>query len=99
MPFTEDLTEFLATGDFATAATYKLLGAGSGTTVNVIYDAPDHEALGINGTRPRAVGRASDFSAFTSTDTITINSIIYRIKDVQPLDDGSMVELMLEDQT
>lgn len=98
MPFTEDLTVFLQTADFATAATYKLLGIGTGTTVNVIFDEASQDHLGIAGTNPVALGRASDFSAFTNTDTLTIGATVYRITDLQPQDDGAMVELQLEKQ-
>lgn len=95
---TEDLTVFLDTDEFAQAATYKVGGVGSGTTVNVIFDAPDHGHLGINGIKPRATGRASDFSSFGNTDTLTIGSTVYRIVDSNPIDDGAMVELQLEAQ-
>lgn len=99
MPFTEDLSQFLATGDFGTAATYKLLGVGAGSTVNVVFDEPEQDHMGITGTRPRATGRASDFASFSSTDTLTIGGTVYRVKECNPIDDGAMVELVLEDQT
>lgn len=95
---TEDLDVFIDSAEFATAATYKAGGIGSGVTVNVIYDAPDHAHLGINGTKPRATGKATDFASFTNADTLTIGSTTYRIVDSNPLDDGAMVELQLEAQ-
>lgn len=98
MPFTESLDAFLQTADFATAATYKAGGVGSGTTVNVIFDAAYQDHLGITGTRPEATGKASDFATMANTDTLTIGSTVYRIVDSQPLDDGSFVLLQLEKQ-
>ena len=99
MPFTEDLTAFLQTGDFAFAATYTP-ASGSPVTVNVIFDEADTGRLGIAATNPVARGRASDFSdvAIGGNDQLVINSVTYRIKDITPLDDGAMVELQLETQ-
>ncbi len=98
MAFTEDPTEFLATADFATAMTYKPLGVGSGTTVNVIFDEPDQDHLGITGTRPTVRGQASDFVGMRNTDTLTNGSTVYRIVEMRPVDDGTFVDLQLEKQ-
>lgn len=99
MPFTEDLTVFFQTADFATAATYTPYG-GSPSTVNVIKDEADLSRLDIVATNPVALGRASDFSAVAANgqDTLLIGATTYRIKDIQPQDDGSVVLLQLEEQ-
>jgi hypothetical protein len=97
--FAEDLTTFLQPGDFAIAATYKPGGTGAGSAVNVIFDAPWQEQLGVSAKNPTVTGRAADFATFTTADTLTINSTIYRIVDSNPLDDGALVRLQLEDQT
>lgn len=99
--FTEDLSAFFQTADFALAATYKAGGIGTGTTVNVIFDRAHIEQLGgvITGTNPVALGKATDFSSFTNSDTLTISSIVYRITASDPQDDGATVLLQLEDQT
>lgn len=91
MPFTEDLTVFLQTGDFATAATYD----GS-TSVNVIFDAAYIEQLGIAGTKPAALGLATDFPAAAVGKTLLIGSTTYTIKGREPLDDGAFVLLTLK---
>ena len=95
---TEDLSAFFNTGDFAIALTYKVGGTGSGSTVNVIYDAPDREHFGINGTKPRVTARASDFASWGNTDTLDDGATTWRIVDSRPLDDGALVELQLEEQ-
>ena len=99
MAFTEDLTVFFQTADFAVAATYTPYG-GAGATVNVIKDEAFLDRMGINATNPTALGRASDFSAIAANgqDTLLIGSTTYRIKDSQPLDDGAVVLLQLEKQ-
>lgn len=92
MPFTEDLGPlFDATYGFATAATYN----GS-TSVNVIFDNPYLEQLGISGTRPAAIGRASDFSAAAVGLTLAIGATTYTIKGRELMDDGALVLLTLK---
>ena len=95
---TEDLDVFLATDEFATAMTYKVGGVGAGSTVNVIFDEPEQEHLGISGTRPTAIGKATDFASAGNTDTLTSGATVYRIVDVAPIADGALVELQLEKQ-
>lgn len=97
--FTEDLTVFFQTGDFAIAATYKAGGVGGGVTKNVIFDRATLGQLGVSATDPVALGIASDFPSITTSDTLTINSVVFRIVDSQPQHDGALVELQLEDQT
>lgn len=94
--FTEDLTAFFDTADFAVAATYKAGGVGDGVTVNVIFDRAHLEALDVSSTGPVALGIATDTSGYVPTDTLTIGSDIYRIVDRQPRDDGATVLLILE---
>ena len=96
--FTEDLSAFFQTSDFAVAATYKAGGTGAGTTVDVIFDEPGIDALGMAATNPTALGKASDFSGFVPTDTLTISGTVYRITDSSPQDDGSTTLLQLEQQ-
>ena len=96
--FTEDPTEFLNTADFAVAMTYKPLGTGLGTSVNVIFDEPNQDHLGITGTNPTVRGLASDFASMTNTDTLTYGSVVYRIVQSSPLDDGVFTTLQLEEQ-
>ena len=97
--FTEDLTVFFNTDDFAIAATYTPNG-GSPSTVNVIFDRAFLSRLDINSTNPVALARASDISAVAANgqDQIVISGITYRIKDAQPQDDGATVLLQLEEQ-
>lgn len=98
MAFTEDLSAFFKTADFALAATYKAGGLGQGTTVNVIFDNPDKSALGISGSAPTLLVKASDIATFLNTDTFTIGSITYRAVDSEPLDDGAVLRILLEQQ-
>lgn len=81
MPFTEDLSEFLSTTDFATAAVF----SGNGATVNVIFDANYRDPLGIEATGPQAVGAATDFPSVVHNQTLTINSVAYKIVKVEPV--------------
>ena len=89
--FVEDLSRFFDTGDFALAATLQ----GVGTPVNVIFDVMYIEALGVSSTNPVALAKASDVADSDLGKTLTINSVVYTIRDRQPQDDGSIVLLQL----
>lgn len=91
--FNEDLTGFFSTDDFAVAAT--LDGVASG---NVILDAAYIEALGIAGTEPMALARASDYAATALGKTLSAGGTTYIIRDRRPQDDGATVLLKLEKQ-
>lgn len=87
MPFTEDLTDFLDTAEFATSAVF----SRSGATVNVIFDDEYKDPLGIESSGPRAVGRVSDFANVVHQDTLTVNSIAYIITGTEPDGTGMLV--------
>lgn len=92
MPFTEDLTAFLDTDDFATSAVFSRTGA----TVDVIFDDDYKDPLGIESSGPRAVGRVADFAGVVHQDTLTLNSIAYIIIGVEP-DGTGMLALRLRE--
>lgn len=98
MAFTEDLSPFFASADFGVAATYKAGGTGGGTTIYVIKDEPNLEHLGVAGTRPVVMVKASDIASFSNADTLTIGSTTWRMVDLQPLADGAVIEVTLEEQ-
>lgn len=89
--FTEDLTAFFDTDDFAVAATLQ----GSATPVNVIFDAAHLEALGVSSANPVALCNAADVADDDIGKTLTIDAVVYPIRDRQPWDDGAMVLLQL----
>lgn len=94
--FTEDLTAFLATDDFAVTATYN-----EATAVQVIFDAAYADPLGIAGPRPMARGLASAFPEGEGGSgcigkTLLIAGVEYTIRNRMPVDDGAFVDLVLE---
>ena len=89
--FTENLDVFFNTGELATEATYD----GS-TSVNVIFDAAYLEQLGVAGTHPMALGKASDFPAACVGKTLLLNGTTYTIRTREPVDDGATVILALK---
>lgn len=89
--FAEDLSPFFDAADFATAATLQ----GLGTPINVIFDAAYLEALGVSSANPVALVKASDVAESDIGKTLTINSVVYTIRDRQPQDDGATVLLQL----
>lgn len=91
--FDEDLDVFLA--DFGVDATFTPT-SGSGSTPRVIFDRAYFEQLGVAGTNPIAMGKASDFAEATSIGgTLVINTVTYTIRERQPQDDGAFVLLQL----
>lgn len=94
MPFTEDLTPFFETADFATAATYN--GA---TTVNGIFDREYIEPLGniVEGTAPVFMCALADLPSVDHDDTLLIGATTYKVKGVEP-DGTGVVLLRLEKQ-
>lgn len=81
MPFTEDLTAFLQTADFGTAATWSVGSA----TVNGIFDYEYQRELGIvDATDPQFVCREADMSTATQGQTLTVNAVVYTIIGVEP---------------
>ena len=93
MAFTEDLTAFFDTDDFAVAATYD----GS-TTINVIFDAAYLDVNGIGGTNPTALCATADVAADPTGKTLVVNSVNYVIRGFEPQDNGATVLLQLEKQ-
>lgn len=90
MPFTEDFDAFLDLDEHATSAVF----SRSGATVTVIFDADYRDPLGMESSGPMAGGKASDFTGVVQGDTLTINSVAYRITNVQP-DGTGWLELKL----
>ena len=94
--FTEDLTEFFdVTYGFALTATKQ-----DATTATVIKDEAFLQAHDmVTTTNPVALAKASDFNSTDDVgDTLVISSVTYKIRDVQPQDDGALVLLQLEKQ-
>lgn len=92
MAFTEDLSVFFNTDDFAIGCVYD--GA---TPVDVIFDRAYIEALAdIAGTAPVALALASDIPAAAEGKSLVINGTTYTIRGREPQDDGAVVLLRLE---
>ena len=89
--FDEDLDAFFDTEEHALDATYD--GA---TAVKVNFDHAYLEQLGVAGTDPVALGKASDFPAAAVGKTLTIGATTYTIRNPQPQDDGATVLLELQ---
>ena len=92
--FTEDLTVFFNTDEHATAATYNGTDAVRG-----IFNEPDLGQLGmIAGSNPTFMCAAGDIDADPTGNTLVINAVTYKIRDIKPQDDGAVVILELETQ-
>lgn len=88
--FTEDLDVFFNDDDFATDATLQ-----TGFVVSVIFDRAVLDQLGIAGTSPQALAKASEVTTSNVGQTITIAGTAYTIERRDLLDDGATVLLQL----
>lgn len=90
-----DLSIFLSTGDFAVSAVY----SGNGATISVIFDEASDigeiEGVRIEGTGPRALCKTSDLPSVDHAKTLTINSVAWKIREVQP-DGTGMTTVLLK---
>lgn len=97
--FTENLAEFFSTNDFAVSAVYIKTGSPN-RDVNIIFDNEYFEAnysVGVEGTEPFALVRASDVPDVLQNDRLKIATTTYRIRGVEP-DGTGLVRLKLERQ-
>lgn len=94
MPFTEDMSLYLRTADFGTAAVY----SGSGATINGILDADYDEAMGrVQASTPLFACATADVANATHGQTLTVGATVYKIVGVEP-DGTGMTVLRLEKQ-
>lgn len=98
-----DRAALLDTDDFATAATYTL-AAGGDTALNGIFD-NGYLAVGvpadldISATQPQFLCRTADLpSSAAQDDTITVDSVTWRVRELQP-DGTGLTSLVLEKNT
>ena len=88
--FTEDLDAYFA--DFGIAST---LQGGSAGGVMVIFDRAALAELGVQGTSPQALAKASAVADGDEGKTLTIDGTAYVIDRRDPIDDGAFVLLQL----
>lgn len=92
MAFTEDMTAFFSTDDFAVTAT---LGAENAA---VILDKPDIEVLAgrIQSTDYLMRYAATDLAALAEGSSITVDGSSYTVREIRAEDDGRVKSAVLE---
>ena len=100
MAFSEDLSVFFNSDDFAESVTYTPDG-GSSTTIKVLWSEGNADIdigeIGVEAVSPRCLAKADDVADAAENDTIERNSITYYISEPpRPTDDSDTVELVLE---
>lgn len=94
-----DLGTFIESDDFAVSAVYRKTGQPA-KNIDVIFDNEYFEAnysVGVEGTEPFALARASDLPEVLQNDRLEIATVTYRIRGVEP-DGTGLVRLKLERQ-
>ena len=91
MAFTEDLTVFFDTDDFAVVLTH------SASTYNVIFDAEYSGEDMMEGSLPMAMISDSDSVGMGIGDTVTINAQDYTIREKQQ-DGTGVTNMIIEEQ-
>jgi hypothetical protein len=96
MAFTEDLTAFFSTDDFAVSALYN-----GTTTINVILYTAYYEEnmgrVGFEGSAPVALARTADVPGVAHGVSLVIYGVTYSVVGVEP-DGTGLTTLRLEKQ-
>ncbi|QDP51773.1 MAG: hypothetical protein GOVbin1578_36 [Prokaryotic dsDNA virus sp.] len=95
----QDLENFFDTETHGKNATVSINGTSSSIKVilnNEYFEIPG-ESVNIDGTQPIATCRSSDIANLDTDDSITIDSVTYNIKNIQPDNEG-ITELILQKQ-
>ena len=87
--FAEDLSVFIDTDDFASAASI------NGLTVNGIFGNEFIQVDFVESKKPVFECAAADVVGIAHGDTVTISSDTYKVRGIQP-DGTGMVKLILE---
>lgn len=90
MAFAESYDDFFNLSEFATPAIF------GGVNLKVIFDNAYAEGLGMAGTNPFITGRASDLGAAVIGDSISVNSINYKVANPPAPDGTGLVIIQLE---
>ena len=91
MAFTEDLTEFFSTDDFAVSATYSGGGTVSGIFDNQFLGVPGEPVM--SGSQPTFTVKTADVPTVTTGQTFVIASVTYTVTGIHP--DGTGVTMLL----
>ena len=89
-----DLSAIVNTDDFGTTATYDSSSI-SGIFDNEFVESDGGLEAGIGYTVTRFICKTTDVSGASFGDTITINSVAYKIREIRP-DGTGMSELIIE---
>ncbi len=97
MPFTEDLSHFFNTADFADEATYTPTG-GQVIKVKGIYDADFIDPglaieIGEGGVQPSFICKSSDLPNPRHDDLLVVRGVAHKVVGVQP--DGQGVTTLI----
>lgn len=95
--FTEDMTVFFDTADFAHVATWSPSDGSEQQTANVILDSPDQELFSgaLVSTDYAITYPASEFVGLDHGDLLTIESVEYQVREVRQIEDGRLMRATL----
>jgi hypothetical protein len=92
----ENLDNFVipkTAGGLADPAT---LQGGPVDGVSVLFDRPFIEQLGMSGTEPACIAKASAITESDRNKTLTVNGVVFTILNVMPFDDAAFVVVKLK---
>lgn len=100
MPFTENISAFFQTSDFAYAATWTPAAGGGPYVVNVIFDNAYIESqigdANVAGRQPMCMASDTDLaqgSGIKRNDSLAINGTTYKVAEIHP--DGTGVTALM----
>lgn len=97
MAFTEDMSVFFNTAEFAVQATFSPSGGGAQESALVILDAPSEPVLGGDSmsTEYAIQYSATDLPSIKRGDSGFVDGIAYKVREVRTIDDGRIKRAML----
>ena len=91
--FNEDLDAFLNVNELGVAATYNATAIVA-QLLNE-YATLEGGTVGIEGTNPAALVKASDVSGIAADDAITVDGVSYTVARIEPDSTGNLLKLIL----
>ena len=98
--FTEDLTAFFQTADFATTATWTPAAGGGPYTLNVIFDNANFDSAigdaGATGLKPMCMAADTALAqgaGMKRNDALLINGVTYKVANIEA--DGTGVTALM----
>lgn len=95
--FLLDLAPFFDAAEFGTSATWTAVATGTPVAGTVLFDAPGANVLEYGTAIDYVVTyRVDQWATVRTGDTITVNAVPYKVREVMPIDDGLIAKALVK---